>query len=343
MRLLLFFICLITLTSFSISKEIRKYEIVGQAQGTDYTITYFATDSLVSKTDIDNLLNKIDLSMSLYKKNSLINQFNNANKSIKTDKFIRDVLKRSFEINTDTKGLFDITVAPLVQAWGFGPKETRQDPDSTTIKSILQCVGMQNLFFKGDMLLKSKSCINIDLNGIAQGYSVDLIAEYLEQKGLKQYVAELGGEIRVSGPKPNGESIKIGIEGPGENGTPTIRHIAAINSGAITTSGNYRKFHQSGLKTISHLINPKTGYPLNNEMISVTVYANDAITADGYDNSLMSMHINEAINFVEKRKNLEAYFVYKNQQGKIVDTLTSGFKKLIIPENQFKNQTDEKK
>lgn len=343
MRLLLLFACLITLTSFSISKEIRKYELVGQAQGTDYTITYYATDSLVSKSDIDSLLNEIDLSMSLYKKNSIITRFNQAGKTVKTDKFIRDVLKRSFEINTDTKGLFDITVAPLVQAWGFGPKETNQEPDSATIKNVLKCVGMQNLSLQGDVLTKSKPCIHIDLNGIAQGYSVDLIAEYLEQKGLKQYVAELGGEIRVSGPKPNGESIKIGVEGPGEDGIPTIRHIATVNKGAITTSGNYRKFHQSGAKTISHLINPKTGYPLNNEMISVTVYADDAITADGYDNSLMAMPIKEAINFVEKRKNLEAYFVYKNPQGKIVDTLTSGFKKLIVLENQFKNQTDEKK
>jgi len=315
--------------AFSLKKELKQYKISGYAQGTDYAIMYYAADSVATKEGIDSLLNEIDLSMSLYKKGSLINQFNSAEKEIKTDHFINDVLKRSFEINRDTKGIFDITVAPLVQAWGFGPKDTKTEPSPATIKSILTCVGMKNLELKGALLSKSKPCIHIDLNGIAQGYSVDLIAAYLESRGIKQYVAELGGEIRILGPKPNGETMKIGIEGPDKDGTPIIRHIAAINTGAITTSGNYRKFHQSGKKKISHLIDPKTGYPLDNEMISVTVYANDAITADGYDNALMAMHLKDAIAFVEKRKNLEAYFVYHQKDGKVADTLTSGFKKLI--------------
>lgn len=315
--------------AFSLKKELKQYKIEGFAQGTDYAIMYYATDSVATKAGIDSLLNEIDLSMSLYKKGSLINQFNAAKKEIKTDRFMNDVLKRSFEINQDTKGIFDITVAPLVQAWGFGPKETKNEPDPAVIKSILACVGMKNLKLKNGLLSKLKPCIQIDLNGIAQGYSVDLIAAYLETKGIRQYVAELGGEIRISGPKPNGEAMKIGVEGPNKDGTPVIRHIAVINAGAITTSGNYRKFHQSGKKKISHLIDPKTGYPLDNEMISVTVYANDAITADGYDNALMAMHLKDAMAFVESRKNLEAYFVYRQKDGKVADTLTRGFKKLI--------------
>ncbi|MFF5379976.1 FAD:protein FMN transferase [Pedobacter suwonensis] len=315
--------------AFSLKKELKQYKIEGFAQGTDYAIMYYATDSVATKAGIDSLLNEIDLSMSLYKKRSLINQFNAAEKEIKPDRFMNDVLKRSFEINQDTRGIFDITVAPLVQAWGFGPKEAKKEPDPAVIKSILACVGMKNLKLKDGRLSKLKPCLQIDLNGIAQGYSVDLIAAYLEQKGIRQYVAELGGEIRISGPKPNGEAMKIGVEGPDKDGTPVIRHIAAINAGAITTSGNYRKFHQSGKKKISHLIDPKTGYPLDNEMISVTVYANDAITADGYDNALMAMHLKDAMAFVESRKNLEAYFVYRQKDGKVADTLTRGFKKLI--------------
>ncbi|SFA45131.1 thiamine biosynthesis lipoprotein [Pedobacter suwonensis] len=326
-RLLLFILPLIL--AFSLKKELKQYKINGFAQGTDYAIMYYAIDSVATKAGIDSLLNEIDLSMSLYKKGSLINQFNAAEKAIKTDRFMNDVLKRSFEINQDTKGIFDITVAPLVQAWGFGPKEAKNEPDPAIIKSILACVGMQKLKLKERVLTKSKPCIQIDLNGIAQGYSVDLIAAYLEKKGIKQYVAELGGEIRISGPKPSGETMKIGIEGPDKDGTPVIRHIAAINAGAITTSGNYRKFHQSGKKKISHLIDPQTGYPLDNEMISVTVYANDAITADGYDNALMAMHLKDAMAFVESRKNLEAYFVYHRKDGTVADTLTTGLKKLI--------------
>lgn len=325
----LLFLCLPFIFALFSVDEMNQYKIKGFAQGTDYTIMYYAKDSVATKSGIDSLLKVIDQSMSLYQKGSLINQFNAAEKQIQTDHFLNAVLKRSFEINADTKGIFDITVAPLVQAWGFGPKPVSTEPDEKEIKSILNIVGMQNLKLKKGLLTKTKPGIQIDLNGIAQGYSVDLIADYLNQKGIKSYVAELGGEIRVAGPKPDGTPMKIGIEGPDQNDEPAIRHIALLNQGAITTSGNYRKFHQSGKKKISHLINAQTGYPLENEMISVTVYAKDAITADGYDNALMGMHLQEALKFVEERPNLEAYFVYHKPDGTIADTLSTGFKKML--------------
>ncbi|WP_265856513.1 FAD:protein FMN transferase [Pedobacter sandarakinus] len=308
---------------------LKQYKISGYAQGTDYSITYFATDSAVTKSDIDNLLNKIDASMSLYKPGSLINQFNTGTEQLHADLYLSAVLKRSIEINQDTKGLFDVTVAPLVQAWGFGPKATDNEPSKTTISSIMQCIGMQHLSLKNDILYKSKPCIQIDLNGIAQGYSVDLLAKLIADRGIDSYLVELGGELRIAGPKPDGSPMKIGIEGPDQKDQPIIRHIAKINRGAITTSGNYRKFHQNGMKKLSHLIDPRTGFPLDNEMISVTVYASDAITADGYDNALMAMHLPEAMEFVNRRKALEAYFVYRKKDGSIADTLTVGFKKLI--------------
>jgi len=325
----LLFLCLPFIFALFSVDEMKQYKIKGFAQGTDYTIMYYAKDSVATKSGIDSLLKVIDQSMSLYQKGSLINQFNAVEKQIQTDHFLNAVLKRSFEINADTKGIFDITVAPLVQAWGFGPKPVSTGPDEKKIKSILNIVGMQNLKLKKGLLTKTKPGIQIDLNGIAQGYSVDLIADYLNQKGIKSYVAELGGEIRVAGPKPDGTPMKIGIEGPDQNDEPAIRHIALLNQGAITTSGNYRKFHQSGKKKISHLINAQTGYPLENEMISVTVYAKDAITADGYDNALMGMHLQEALKFVEERPNLEAYFVYHKPDGTIADTLSTGFKKML--------------
>ena len=326
-RLLL--LCLPLFMFYVPKKEVKQYKITGLAQGTDYSIMYYAADSIATKSGIDSLLDEVDLSMSLYKKSSLINQFNQNQKGLKVDYFLNEVLKRSFEINRDTKGVFDITVAPLVQAWGFGPKVNHKEPNSEEIKMLLKCVGMDKLKFQNGKLLKTKPCVEIDLNGIAQGYSVDLIADYLAKKGIKSYVAELGGELRILGPKPDGTAMKIGIEGPDKDGTPIIRHIATLNSGAITTSGNYRKFHQSGNKKYSHLINPKTGYPLENEMISITVCAKNAITADGYDNALMAMHLPEALKFVEKRKDLEAYFVYHREDGSIADTLSTGFRELI--------------
>jgi thiamine biosynthesis lipoprotein len=190
---------------------------------------------------------------------------------------------------------------------------------------------MNNLSLKGSFLKKNKPCINVDLNGIAQGYSVDVVADYLINKGITSFVVEIGGELRIKGPKPDGTSMNIGIEGPADspNAGPEVRHVISINDGAITTAGNYRKYLQKGSKKIAHLIDPKTGYPLDNTLISVTIYAKDAITADGYDSPIMAMNVNEALDFAAK-KNMEAYIIYHRKDGSVADTLTAGFKKMII-------------
>ncbi|MBB2146740.1 FAD:protein FMN transferase [Pedobacter sp. LMG 31464] len=311
---------------------LREFKMSGYAQGTSYSISYFAIDSLVTQTQVDSILNVIDLSMSLYKPNSAINKFNKSETGIELDSHFAKVVQKSFEIFKDSKGIFDITVAPLVQYWGFGPKSLTEKPNTQTIENIMQCVGMDKLELTKDYLTKKKSCISIDLNGIAQGYSVDVVADFMLTKGIKIFVVEIGGELRVKGPKPDGKTMRIGIEGPSEtpNAEPSIKHIMSFTEGAVTTSGNYRKYLTNGSKKISHLINAKTGYPLDNEMISATVFAPDAITADGYDNVLMGMTVKEALTFVEAHKNLEAYLIYKKPDGKIADTLSAGFRKMII-------------
>lgn len=309
---------------------LRNYKINGYAQGTSYNVSYYAADSLITKTQIDSILNVIDLSMSLYKQNSTISKFNNAQKSVQIDQHFSNVLKKAIVINKQTKGIFDVTIAPLVQYWGFGPKPT--DSVQKPIADILKYVGMDKVKLIGNILQKSNPNVTIDLNGIAQGYSVDVLADFFEAQQVVAYVVELGGEIRAKGPKPDGSLMRIGIEGPSENdfSEPQVKHIIQFKTGAITTSGNYRKFLAKGDKKISHLIDPKTGHPFQNEMISVTVYANKAIDADGYDNALMGMGVNNALKFLAKKKNLEAYIIYKNQEGKVVDTLTAGFKKMMV-------------
>jgi len=309
----------------------RQYFIHGYAQGTDYTIKYFARDSVVTKGAVDSILGKIDSSMSLYKPYSQINKFNASSKGLTLDPDFLKVMKRSFQIAQSTDGKFDVTVKPLVQVWGFGAKTIRDFPDSAAIANILPCIGMHNLRLEGSFLHKSKPCVQVDLNGIAQGYSVDVVADYLQHKGVKSFVVEIGGELRIKGRKPDGSLFRIGIEGPTEvnQAEPVIKHVIELKTGAITTSGNYRKFLQQGSKKLSHLIDPKTGYPLQNAMISVTIYAKDAITADGYDNAIMAMEPNEAIDFIKKHKELEAYIIYHRKDGSIADTLSSGFKRLI--------------
>jgi thiamine biosynthesis lipoprotein len=248
------------------------------------------------------------------------------------DKHFEVVFKKSMDTYRQTGGIFDITVQPLVQAWGFGPKKVSGLPDSATIRSLKACVSSLNLYTKGNTLLRKKSCTQVDVNGIAQGYSVDVIARFLEANGIRNYLVELGGEIRVKGHKqPDGEKMKIGIEAPGENDfeLSVIQKIIAVDSGAITTSGSYRKFYESEGKKITHLIDPRTGYPAQNELISVTVFARDAITADAYDNALMVMGLKKALQFVEKRNDMAAHFIYRAPNGSIADTASGRFYKLL--------------
>jgi thiamine biosynthesis lipoprotein len=170
--------------------------------------------------------------------------------------------------------------------------------------------------------------VQVDVNGIAQGYSVDVIAECIESKGIKNYMVEVGGELRVKGRKqPGNEKMKIGIEAPGDDlaGLSLMSRIIAPDSGAVTTSGSYRRFYESKGRRITHIIDPKTGFTIHNELVSVTVFAEDAITADAYDNALMVMGLKNALRFAEANKDIEAYFIYRDNWDKIKDTATQGF------------------
>lgn len=317
-------------------KDYQRQQINGFAQGTTYSIVYYTQDKEIEKLEIDSILNAIDLSMSLYIPNSLISRFNSyQTKEIVLDDHFRKVIEKSFLLNKQSQGIFDVTVEPLVQLWGFGAKKVNRLPNNKEVDSVLQYVGMDKLKLQGNKLIKLKDGVKVDVNGIAQGYSVDVLADYLESKSINHYVIEIGGELRVKGPKPDGSAMKIGIEKPQKKGSgdELMNDIIHINSGAITTSGNYRKYIQQNNKMISHHINPKNGQPFGGEIISATVYATDAISADGYDNVIIAKKANEAIDFANKHPDLEIYLIYKSKDGYIKDTLSTGFKKLLIPTN----------
>jgi thiamine biosynthesis lipoprotein len=312
------------------SQEVwNKYQINGFTQGTTYSVTYYAKERSVSESQLDSIFNRIDASLSIYDAQSLISQFNDSKDGVLMDSHFKNVIQRSMEIYQDTDGLFDITVLPLMEAWGFGKKGiVATEPNAELIKKIQQNIGTNLLKIKSNSLSKKKSKVRIDVNGIAQGYSVDVVADFLEQKKIVNYLVEIGGEIRIKGKRqPSGELMKIGIESPTnhEHLPKSYQKIVSIPEGAITTSGNYQKFYESKGKKIAHLMNPKTGYPLQNDLISVTVFASNAITADGYDNALMAMGLKKAFQFVSKRKKLEAYFIYKDDNGVVKDTATTGF------------------
>ena len=327
------FLCLLLISvSCSVkhfrSEELINYKVEGFAQGTSYHISYYAKDALISSKAIHSLFAELDSSLSIYKSNSLISKFNNSEKGIEMDHHLYKVVHKSLKIWRESEGIFDISILPIVETWGFGAKKHNYIPTDEAINTALACSGSDKIRIKGNMLIKDIPCLKIDVNGIAQGYSVDLIAQYIQSKGVQNYLVEVGGEIKVKGRKqPGGELMQIGIEQASENSLEgsVIQKVLPMSGGAITTSGNYRKFIQNGSKKLSHLMDPKTGRPIDNEMISVTVRAKDAMSADGYDNVLIGMGIEKAFAFLKKHKGLEAYFIYQKEDGSVADTASAGF------------------
>lgn len=315
---------------------LKLFTFQGRAQGTSYLVSYYADYLKVNQDQVDSILLVIDDSMSLYKKGSLISRVNESSQGEELDFHFLQVMKKAFQINKETDGIFDVTVGPLVEAWGFSSEKIQKLPDSNQIARILPYIGMENIELEKTYLRKLKPEVKIDLNGIAQGYTVDVIADFLMEEGINDFLVELGGEIRVEGTKSNGEDFHIGIEGPvgSDDAEGVIKHVAIIKGKALTTSGSYQKYLQYGDERMTHIINPKTGYPTDSDILSVTVLAKDALSADGYDNALLSMGIEDAFKFLDQHPDLEAYFVYKNKQGNIVDTMSHGFKS-ILKENQL--------
>jgi thiamine biosynthesis lipoprotein len=311
---------------------LRPFQLSGYAQGTTYTITYYASDSLVTKAEVQRQLAELDASLSLYQPNSLINQFNASTTGVLTDQHLRAVTRKALDVYQQTGGVFDATVQPLVQAWGFGPRATETTPSAATIQAILPAIGSDKIQLRNDSLVKKVAAVHLDLNGIAQGYSVDVLAALLERKRIRNYLVELGGELRVRGRKqPGGHRMRIGIERPDSSGwqLPGMQQIIELDAGGITTSGNYRKFQQVGATRTAHLIDPRSGYPFRNEMISVTVVAPDAMTADAYDNALMGMGLSKALAFLHAHPSLHAYIIYQRPNGAVADTASPGFHRLF--------------
>lgn len=320
----------ILLTSFSNFPSLQAYTLSGHAQGTTWHISYVATDSVIKKNSIDSLFNEIDNSLSLYQPNSLISKFNLSEKGVRLDEHLRRVVDKSLKINKESNGVFDVTVKPLVQAWGFGVSKSETFPDSNTINSILKYVGSDKLTIRNDSLIKENKRVEIDLNGIAQGYTVDVLAAFLDLNLVSNYLVEVGGEIRVKGKAVAGEKFRIGIESPADQGELSIKKILSIDNGAITTSGSYRKSKLYGNKIISHLIDVKSGFPISNEMISVTVWSRDAVTSDAYDNVFMNMGLKESLRYLRNRPDLAAYFIYRKKDNSIADSASAGFHKFFI-------------
>lgn len=317
--------CLISLSCLTYAQQ-SKFVVDGQAQGTSYRIQYYASSSVVSKGQIDSVLNVIDQSMSLYDDRSLISAFNRADTSMEIDEHMIYVVKMARDMYDISEGMFDISVMPLVDLWGFGPNRTQRLPLQHTIDSVLQFVGMDKLVLEGNRLIKKDERLKIDLDGIAQGYSVDVLAHFLDSRGVENYLVELGGEIKAKGYKDGNLPFEIAIERP--QGESRSAVVLQLTGKAITTSGNYRRAFDYEGRHIHHLINPKDGYPIQNNIASVTVIAPTAIEADAYDNVFMAMPVEKGLALANRLKDIEIYVIYKeNEQFK--ETSSTGFSRYI--------------
>ena len=309
-------------------RQVPTYHMLkGRAQGTTYFIQYAAERPELDSATAAGILAEIDRSLSLYLPASLINAFNRSARGVRPDTHMFRVVRKSIGIFRESGGAFDITVRPLLACWGFGPDPLPGMPTAGDIKRIMAHVGTDKLLMNGDSLCKLDPRLEIDCNGIAQGYTVDVLADQLEARGVSHYLVELGGEIRMSGVNPEGLPWRVGVEGPAvdDEGDHILSRIVRPGKAAITTSGSYRRTIQRGGKTYSHIIDPATGYPADNGMISATVIAADAMTADAWDNVCMVMGPDRSMKLIQGMKGMEAYLVYRGADGIIRDTATAGF------------------
>jgi len=302
----------------------------GFTQGTTYSITYERPDSLIYDEEIEILLANFDSSLSTYNKQSVITEINN-NQSNIADYYLQTVFKKSEEVYKKTNGAFDITVAPLVNAWGFGFKN-KSEITNSLIDSLLELVGTHKICLKDSLIIKSDPRIMIDMNAIAQGYSVDIVADFLEKKGIGNYLVEIGGEVKTKGVNQKQKPWRIGIDRPEDNNMipgENLQAIISLSNKSLATSGNYRKFYeQDGIK-YSHTINPKTGYPVTHSLLSATVIADDCMTADAYATAFMVMGLEKAYDLAKKLPNIEAYFIFSDENGRYSIKSTSAMKQWV--------------
>ncbi|MCF8276060.1 MAG: FAD:protein FMN transferase [Flavobacteriales bacterium] len=305
---------LIALVLSSCSNVVRK-EAAGFTQGTTYSVIYFNNGQDL-QYQVDSLLLAFDRALSTYQESSYISKWNrNEVNSISQPQLFKNVVKRSIEVNAQTDGAFDITVSPLMKYW-FSNDWNSAKIDSTVVDSIMNSVGMKWVELKGEDYLKTKPEVQLDVNAIAQGYSVDVLAHYLESLGIFNYLVEIGGEVRASGTKPNAEAWTVGIDRPtGENLEHEIAMTIELNNRSLATSGNYRKFVEINGQKLGHSLDPITGFPATTDVLSATVIAKDCMSADAFATACMVMGFERAKTLIESNGDLDAILIYSDTKG----------------------------
>ena len=285
--------------------------------GTTYHVTYQYDEDL--KAEVVDKLKEVDAALSMFNERSTISKSNN-NQAVEPDKMFLDVFQLAQQVSKDTHGAFDITVAPLVNLWGFGFKHA-QEPTKHAIDSLRQFVGYQKVSYDGKTIQKQDPRIMLDCSAIAKGYGTDVVARLMDEKGVKNYLVEIGGEVVTRGISEKRVPWKIGVTKPTDDSLHIgneLQTVLNVTDKAMATSGNYRNFYYKGGRKYAHTINPKTGRPVQHNILSATVLCNQCAKADAYATAFMVMGLDKAREVLERNPDLMVYFIYDDKgQNKV--------------------------
>lgn len=311
--------------------EMKPIHLQGSAQGTYYSMLYFDPQHRDFKEQVDSILNAFNQSVSLWVPTSVISRVNNNDPNVVLDSNFIENFKYSEQVSDSTNGAFDATVGPLSEVWGFEFKNI-EHVTKHMVDSILPFVGYKKIKIVNGRVVKQDPRMQLDFNGIAQGYSDMVVGKFFDSKGIHNYLIDIGGEVLGKGQKSNGDPWNVGIEKPAPDADAprTLKAVVALRNMSLATSGNYRKYYVIDGHRYGHTLDPTTGYPIQHRLLSVSVLTKNTALADAYATAFMEMGYQKSRVFVESHPSLDAFFIWVDKEGHFRTYATAGVKKIII-------------
>jgi thiamine biosynthesis lipoprotein len=326
-------LCLFLLSQLAKSKACAQeiLQLTGFTMGTSYHVAYFDINKRDFKDDIDSILSLVNKSISNYDTCSEITLFNNSKSGITFQSaYLYPIFKTAYKTFTDSHGAFDPTVMPLVNAWGFGPKKLSK-PSAVQIDSIMRFVGFEKISLTRNGILKKDPRVQLDFGGIGQGFGADVVADFLRANNIENFLVEIGGEGMAVGENiAEHRAWQIGILDPNSTReNQFFKAYVSITNRSFTTSGNYFNYREIDGKKYGHTLDPKTGYPVQHELLSVSLFSDDCTTADAWATALMVMGLQEAITALKNLPDIDALLIYSTPSGAIETFITPRLKSSI--------------
>lgn len=302
----------------------------GKVFGTYYNIRYQHPEGKDLQKEIEQRLLEFNSSLSTFDSQSVISRINK-NDTVTVDTYFEQMYMQAYNVSKQTNGAFDITVAPLVNAWGFGFSE-KENISPELIDSLLQITGYTKVRLENKQIVKDNSAIMLDASAIAKGYGCDVAAALLQENGCQNYLVEIGGEIVSRGKNAKGKPWRIGVNKPIDDPTNTTNEIETIlqlTDACIATSGNYRQFYFQDGKKYAHTIDPRTGYPVMHNLLSATVAAPTCMQADALATACMVLGVDSSLALCKNLNDVECFLIYATESGELQTTHTNGFDKFL--------------